>query len=338
MITLKRLTLLLAVCVPLLANKPMMRLDRYLNSEVSLVKYLNYEVALIINQYNRQALFHNGFEAEFVDSYLSLIDTVEFPEDTYRQLFREDGDVPASWVFAKKFFLQRSSSAGASHEDMYRSARLIEAYGHIFPENDLQKAKTILGEIRELGGQDDLVFIDSRGKEAFERLGQELDELVFSAVQADPDGADFINQINGLGDQELLSATALDDNLSDESMLAEAGGVIQKLEYVAGLINEDVIQFDANAYNTIKQTLTHGNLLPADIDIDHFIELSLFQSQHGNLMMRYLSGEFDTEKFIDHYRDLVAKYRQVYDPECFACVSSALESSIAGTQTPSLGR
>ena len=97
-------------------------------------------------------------------------------------------------------------------------------------------------------------------------MAQELDELVFSAVQADPDGADFINQLKSLGDQELLSATALDDNLSDESMLVEAGGVIQKLEYLAAMIDEDAMNFEPKAYDAMKQSLAHGDLLPADID------------------------------------------------------------------------
>ena len=333
MIILKRLILLLVVCAPLLASKPMMRLDRYLNGKVSLVKYLNYEAALVNHQYIRQALFHNGFEAEFVDSYLSIIDKVEYPEDNYRQLFREDGDVPTIWVFAKKFFLQRSTY-GITHEEMYRFGRLIEAYGHIFPENDLQKAKTILSEIRGAGMHYDLVTADD---EALVRLVLELDELVFSVVKADADGAEFIRQLDELVEQDLLSAIALDDNLQHESLI-EAGVVVNKLETSASLIEEDVLQFDGNAYNSLKQGLVDYDILPADIDIDHLIALSLFRSQHGNLVIRYLSGEFDTEKFVDLYRDLLTKYRQVYDPECFDCISSALESSVSETQPPSLGR
>lgn len=100
----QKLILILLVCIPLLASKPMARLDRYLNGEASLVKYLHHEMATIWLQYLRQGLLHNGLDADFVDSYLSHIDRVEFPEAEYRRLFREDDDVPASWVFTKKFF------------------------------------------------------------------------------------------------------------------------------------------------------------------------------------------------------------------------------------------
>lgn len=232
----------------------------------------------------------------------------------------------------KKVFLQRGdASEVVSHEQSYRLGRLIEAYGNIFPENDLKKAKAILSERREAGRNSDLVLLNNM--EDLGRLGEELDILVYGVMQADADGAEFISQLHSIPERLTpLVAIASDDNPQYESVL-EASDIVVKINAVVDSITEDAIQFDPNSIDAVEQNLLDNNLLPADSDIRRLVLLSLFRSQHFDLIIRYLSGEFNTEKFIDHYRDLLAKYPQVYHPECLDCVSSALGRS-SGVSMP----
>lgn len=320
MIVLKKLIILLLVCVPLLANKPIGRLNMYLKGETSLLDYLNREVALIYSTYVQQVLLSQSINSNDVDSFLGLIPTIKIPEDALRPLFREDDDVPASWVFAKKFFIQGRDENDL--ESLFRLGRLIEAYGHVFPEGDLKNAKATLSKMREIANRQDLFIVADTTGEELGQLANELDQSVFQMLKADPDGAEFLKQLDDLGEQITLSGIAA-SNLTDES-LENIGIVISTMEDIFKDVTQNVLDFDPNLIPQLRQIF--ADVLPSDTDFNHLSQLVIYRREHGQLFIRYLSDEFDTEKFIERYRTLATKYREVYNPECFDCISSALQT------------
>ena len=315
----KKLLVVLA-CLPLLATKPAMRLDRYLKGKISLVSYLTHESALVYYQFLHQALLANGADIELVNTITQrgseiLLD--EFPEDSIRDLFREDA--PTSWVFAKKYFFQGRSNGitVVDHNEIYRLGRLVEGYGYIFPEQELQKAKTILSEIREVtSGYDPFVVSDSNDTKTAE-LAQQLDLLVYDMLLNYTDGRDFFYRLTEL--EERITFPMIDLGQEYHEVFVKIGAVVDELSLAMAKINEDVVEFDPNMREAVETYLSGTG-----IDTDRFIEFSLFHREFSSLTIRYFSNEFDINAFISHYRGLVDKHRQVYDSECLECVSSAL--------------
>ena len=238
----KKLLVVLS-CLPLLATKPAVRLDRYLKGETSLVSYLNWEHTSIYCHFLHQVLVAKGLDNDFVGNIPSIVESAFVQsetnsfEDSVRHLLREDA--PASWVFANQYFLQErdGSLTVTNYDQVHRLAKLVEHYGHIFSEDNLHEAKTIISEARELARRNDELFFDfpdDGDGEKYEILMSKLDQLVYGVLLADSDGADFFDQITGLFERSIspIMTTLIDDSQYGEEFFMEIGVVADVLTVV----------------------------------------------------------------------------------------------------------
>lgn len=326
----KKLLVILS-CLPLLATKPAVRLDRYLKGEISLVSYLNREHASIYFHFIHKILLAKGLDNDFVGNMPSVVekafwqsDTKENSvEDSLRHLLREDA--PASWVFAKQYFLQGRvvNLTVTDYDQVHRLARLVERYGQIFSENDLHEAQTIISEARELARHngDPFFGVPDDGGEEYSILIAKLDQLVYGVLLADTDGAYFFDQITMLLERFLSPLTTLmDDSQYGEEFFMEIGAVADVLNNTMHEVTEDLLVFDPHLMRNMETYLSGS-----EIEVERFIQFSLLHRQHFQLLIRHFSDQLDTEKFIDQYRALVEKHQQAYDPECLECMFTALD-------------